>query len=170
MNVTARHLFVPIVACLWTLQSVAADGPVKVEYLKPETFIDVKVQNFKTPPDQNKHLINFKSWLETEAVKHLQPGQSLLISISNIDLAGDYPPGASAAASNIRVLQDLYPPAMKLSFVLKAADGRVINSGDRQLRDMGFLMHNPASTQADDLEYDKAMVKRWLRKEFPTDM
>ncbi len=167
-----RH-FLPLLFAVttlsWTLPAAAADGPVKVEYLKPEAFTDVKERNTKTAPDKNQHLIELKSWLEAEAAKHLQTGQSLLISISNIDLAGDYTPGSNAAGNDIRVIKDLYPPAMTLSFTLKAADGSVINSGERKLRDGGFLMHGSLA-RSSELEYDKAMVKRWLRKEFPTDM
>ncbi len=170
MNARVRPLFVPITALLWSLQAAAADGPVKVEYLKPETFTDVKERNFNTPPDKNQHLLQLKSWLETEAAKHLQPGQNLQITISNIDLAGDYTPGSNAAGNDIRIIKDLYPPAMSLNFALKAADGSVINSGERKLRDSGFLMHSSSTSRSSELEYDKAMVKRWLRKEFPTDM
>lgn len=147
---------------------VLADGAVKVEYLQPEKFTDVRERQFKSAPEKNANLKNLKQWLEKRAAKQLRPDQQLQISFLDIDLAGEFEPWNGPSFQDIRILKDNYPPRMKLRFRLTSTDGALIREGEAELRDLAFLMESPP-LRSESLAYDQRLLEDWLRKEFPTE-
>ena len=67
--------------------------------------------------------------------------------------------------SDVRVVKDIYPPAIKLAFQLTDAEGHVLKQGDRNLRDMAFMMALSIDRN-DSRRYEKALLDDWLREEF----
>lgn len=143
-----------------------AAGTITVDYVQPEKFTDVKERQFKTSPDKNAHLKNLKSWLEKEGAKHLADGQTLRLKILDIDLAGDFEPWNGPEFQDVRVLKDIYPPRIKLQFTLQDRDGKVLGEGERELRNLAYLMESSFASR-NALEHDERLLKDWLRKEFP---
>lgn len=166
---------VVVAACLLSAFATAAIaetdrnvGPVKVVFQAPEKFTDVKERQFKTAPEKNANLSELKKWLEKRAARQLQPGQQLEVTLNDIDLAGAFEPWNQPAMQDIRIVKDLYPPRMKLHFKLMGADGAVISEGDRDLRNLGFMMES-GNIGRDALEHDKGLLEDWLKKEFPAE-
>ncbi|NQD36039.1 DUF3016 domain-containing protein [Permianibacter sp. IMCC34836] len=143
-------------------------GPVKVVFQAPEKFTDVKERQFKTAPEKNANLSELKKWLEKRATRQLPAGQRLEIAINDIDLAGAFEPWNAPAMQDIRIVKDMYPPRMKLHFQLFGADGSVLKEGNRDLRNLGFMMES-GNIGRDALEHDKGLLEDWLKKEFPTE-
>ena len=94
-------------------------------------------------------------------------GQTLDVTISDIDRAGRYEPTVRMGMNDIRIVKDLYPPRMTLNFALKGADGQVVAEGERKLVDHAFLMGTQINNN-DNLRYEKRLIDDWLRKEFRT--
>ncbi|MGC4071324.1 MAG: DUF3016 domain-containing protein [Nibricoccus sp.] len=90
-----------------------------------------------------------------------------MISISDIDLAGDFEPWRGPQFTDVRVVKDLYPPRVNLSFKLTDASGTVVKEGERQLRNLSFQMTATPAFSSDSLRYEKALLDNWLRDEFP---
>ena len=142
-----------------------AEGKVQVEFQQPEKFTDINERQFKSAPDKNQNLKTLKTWLEKHAGAQLADGQQLQLSFQDIDLAGAFEPWQGPQFQDIRFLKDIYPPRVKFHFKLSQADGSVISEGDRELRDLGYLLN--VGTRSDPLEHDKRLLETWLRKEFP---
>jgi len=66
----------------------------------------------------------------------------------------------------VRIVRDIYPPRIDLTFRLLAADGSTLTSGKRELRDLGFLSRTNMYSN-DPLRYEKTLLDDWVRKEFP---
>jgi hypothetical protein len=165
----SKSVWQAISSVLLTLSSlpVLADGAVKIDFQEPEKFTDVNERQFKTAPEKNQNLKQLKAWLEKRASKQLTAGQHLNITLQDIDLAGAFEPWHGPNLSDVRMIKDIYPPRVKLSFKLIAADGAVISEGERELRDLGYLL-STSRAGSDPLEHDKGLLESWLRKEFPT--
>lgn len=147
--------------------ALAAIGPAQaataeVEYVKPESFTDLGRRW-----DQREHAANLdalKRHLVESAARRLPAGETLAVTVTDVDLAGSYEPW-QMAHNEIRIVKDIYPPRIELHFRLARADGSVVKEGDRRLRDPAFLMSgNPHATDA--LRYEKAMLDEWLEREF----
>jgi hypothetical protein len=106
-----------------------------------------------------------KQHLVTHGAKYLAKGERLQITVTDVDLAGDFEPWRGINFQDIRIVKDIYPPRVDLEFKLLDAEGKVISEGKRQLRDLGYLM-GMAMPTSDPLRYDKEMLNDWLRQEF----
>lgn len=147
------------------LAAVEARGPVTVEFVQPEKFTDVSDRMLRTAPDKNPNLHSLRQHTLARAARYLQPGQTLTIAFTDIDLAGDFRPQLDPALSDVRLVTRLYPPRIKLNFVLHDAAGAVLKSGQADLRDLGFDTSYSGST-TDSLRFEKRLLDKWMRKEF----
>ena len=82
-----------------------------------------------------------------------------------MDLAGEIEPWHGAQFQDVRIVKDIYPPRIDLSFQLLDAAGTVIKEGQRHLSDMSFLMHI-YSNRSDTRVYEKGLLDDWMRSEF----
>ncbi|MBA3929994.1 MAG: DUF3016 domain-containing protein [Xanthomonas sp.] len=143
----------------------AGGGAVSVSWTDPAQFSEIRYSGNRWESARGTWVTQLATYLRDEAGQHLARGQTLAITISDIDRAGRYEPTARIGMNDIRVVKDLYPPRMTLTFSLKGADGSVVAEGERKLVDHGFLMGSNLSSN-DSLRYEKRLVDDWLRKEF----
>ena len=148
----------------------ASDTPkpatsIEVVFVEPEKFTDAKTEAYDSDRGRDQILAELKAHIERLAGRYVTEGQHLTVSITDIDLAGDFEPWQGPHFDNIRILKDIYSPSMKLEFTLTGADGKVVSEGKRSLRDAGYLMHLVLPS-SDGLRYDKELLGDWLRREF----
>ncbi|MBK8067080.1 MAG: DUF3016 domain-containing protein [Rhodanobacteraceae bacterium] len=162
-----RTNYVTLASLLLLATSVQAAGPtpVSVEFVNAEKFTDVNDRAFKTSPEKNTNLAALRKHVETKGAKYLKAGQTLAISFTDIDLAGDHKPQLRPQMQDVRLVTGLYPPRMSFNFVLKDANGQVLDSGEAKLSDVGFDTHS-AGLSSDALRYEKRMLDKWMRAEF----
>lgn len=148
---------------LLSFPSIGQDAPVRVEYLQPEQFADVGNHRFSDERIRAAYLEQLRGHLTGRAAALLAAGERLSVSITELDMAGEFeawrPPSGEA-----RIVKDIYPPRIDLTFRLAADDGKVIKEGARRLRDPAFLLG--ANLYPDGpLRYEKALIDRWLEQE-----
>ena len=138
---------------------------VTVEFVNAEKFTDANDRRMKTAPEKNSHLQSLRRHVVARASRYLAQGQTLEIRFTDIDLAGDFRPNIEPALSDVRLVTQLYPPRLKLSYEIRDTSGSTIRSGDADLRDLAF-MTSSAGNISDVLRYEKRMLDRWMRNEF----
>jgi hypothetical protein len=118
----------------------------------------------------NGHRAKFKEKVFTDFEKHftklaekLPKGQSLLIDVKDVDLAGDVNIGG---INRIRVIKELYSPRMAFSYQVLDANKAIIFSGDVNLKDMGFMMGASMRYKHESLAYEKKMLDDWFEDTF----
>ena len=89
-----------------------------------------------------------------------------MVTVTDVDLAGDFEPWRSPNMNDVRIIKELYPPRIDISFKLIGADGEVEKAGTRELRNLAFQMTAAAIPTNDPFRYDKALLDEWLRSEF----
>ena len=168
---TIRTLFVTALG-LVAAGALHAYDPVKglahteVVFFEPEKFTDVRENGLSdNEKDRNAILGELRTHIIKQANRLIAPGQQLKITVTDVDLAGEFEPWRSGSMADIRIVKDLYAPDIKLSFQLTAQDGTVIKQGERHLRDMGFMM-TLSIDRNDSRRYEKEMLDNWLRQEF----
>lgn len=152
-------------AALAAASADKAAAAVAVTFVAPENFTDVKDDSMDAGRGRDALLDELKQHITARAAKYLTAGQRLEITVTDVDLAGDFEPWRGINFDDIRIVKDLYPPRVSLQFRLLKADGTVVREGKRQLQDLGYLMTVGRSSQ-DPLRHDKGMLSDWLRQEF----
>lgn len=168
---TIRFLL-PFALGLLAAGSARAFDPVKglprvdVVFTEADKFTDVRDGAFgDSESGRNAILGELRDYFVKQAGRLLAPGQMLKITVTDVDLAGEYEPWRGPQWDNVRIVKDIYPPTIKLAFQLTGADGQVLKKGDRVLRDLAFMM-TLSIDRNDSRRYEKALIDDWLREEF----
>ena len=147
------------------LPAIAAAQPaVEVRFGDLSKFTDLRVSMLTTDRDRAGLADELARHIERSAAARLPQGARLAVTITDVDMAGEYPPIAGSLSRDVRVIKDVYPPRIDLDFTLTGADGNVIRQGHRELRDAGFLW-NASPLDRDRLVHEKGLLDLWLRKE-----
>jgi DUF3016 family protein len=154
---------VALCALALSLPSISQEAPVQVQYVHAEEFADVGNRRFSDERIRAAYLEQLRGHLAQRAAALLAAGERLSVSITEVDMAGEFeawrPPSGEA-----RIVKDIYPPRIDLSFRLAADDGKLIKEGARELRDPAFLAGGNRYPD-DPLRYEKALIDRWLDQE-----
>jgi hypothetical protein len=139
----------------------------EVAFFEPENFTDIR-DSYTGSSDgaRSATLTELQHYLVRQATRYLAPGQKLSITVTDIDLAGDFEPGRGPQWDEIRIVKDIYPPRINLSFRLTDPDGQIVREGKRELRDLAFMMRLTMAFQDDPLRHEKALIDDWLSEEF----
>ena len=149
-------------------RSLPAEGPVAVQWTDPAQFTDLKFSGNRWEAARGNWVQELAQHLAEQAGPRLQPGQRLQVTFTDIDLAGDYEPWRGPRMSDVRLLRELYPPKISLSYQLSEAGGQLLHSAEQVLSDPGFL-HSGGSLRYrnDSLRYEKRLLDRWLQQLLP---
>lgn len=145
-----------------TLPNGVTAGDITVEFRNPEDFRDVR-DSLGGSTDQNA-LVALRTWLQENAPARLAAGQKLHVTFTDIDLAGDFLPGANV--DRVRIIRGVYIPRMELSFALTDASGQVVKEGTRTLTNLDFQNTGRRIGSDQPFFYDKQLLEDWLRREF----
>jgi Protein of unknown function (DUF3016) len=95
------------------------------------------------------------------AARLLAPGERLTVEITDLDRAGsteNWRPGLGG----VRVVRDVYPARIELSFRLSVADDAMREQGAASLS--GLPVASAAAYGEDPLRYEKALLDAWLER------
>src|SRR6478736_5059393 len=136
---------------------------ITVNYHEPDKFTDAR-SSFNSTTDLG-YLDILTRHFKLKASEYVKPDQKLEITVTDIDLAGDFQPGRPQAG-DVRIVKDIYRPRITLNFKLTGADGKVVKEGDRTLTDSYFMNTVTTVDRNEPLFYDKNMISDWMRDEF----
>lgn len=142
------------------------DGRVEIHWANPADFTEIRDSPNRYAAARGPWFLDLMRYMRQRAEAILPPGETLDLTVLDIDRAGGYEPWHGPAAQDIRYMRDIYPPRMTVRFVLRAADGKVLAEGERKLVDPGYLLGASPISDSDPLRYEKRMVDDWLRREF----
>lgn len=170
MKTRSLLALVAALAGLSALRAVPAsannDSRIDVAFDHPEKFTDLKDSEFPSDSSRQAYMDELKEHLQKNATRHLADGQKLSVTITDVDMAGDFEPWRGPNFYDIRIVKDVYPPRIDLNFKLTDASGAVVKEGKRELRDLDFQMHISPIDREDPLRYEKALLDDWTRSEF----
>lgn len=147
-------------------RSLPEAGPVAVQWTDPAQFTELKFSGNRWEAQRGNWVFQLAEHLRKETEKRLPAGERLEVTITDIDRAGKFEPGRSIQLDSVRIMREIYPPMIELSFKRYAADGQLIDEGQRRLRDMAYLNNSSIARASDSLRYEKSMIDDWARSEF----
>lgn len=134
---------------------------VEVSYRNIDGFAEMK----RLHGVRTDWLDELSRYVAKRAARNVPDGARLLVTITDVQRAGQIEPWHGPASSDLRIVRDNTPPRIDLNFRLVAANGAVLKEGTRQLRDIAFLSR--AGYHRDEpLSHEKNLIDDWLRKDF----
>lgn len=146
--------------------TTAVPPQTEVVYVAPEKFTDVRDSYTGTDSGRDAILDELRTYMQDEGRRFVPAGDRLMISVTDVDLAGEYEPWRGPRWDDVRIVKDIYPPRINLSYRLTDAAGNVIKEAKCQLRDLAFMMRITTTFQNDPLSHEKTLLDDWFRSEF----
>jgi Protein of unknown function (DUF3016) len=167
---TLQYLLIGALGFGSALVSGAAENRViaraEVLFFEPQKFTDVRDSQMGDAR-RTTYLEQIRDHVLEQAKYYVPEGCLLRVTFTDIDMAGDFEPWRGPQWSDIRVVKDIYPPRITLTFRLTDAEGNVIKEGKRELRDLSFMMKISTTFRDDPVRHEKALLDDWLRSELP---
>jgi hypothetical protein len=139
---------------------------VEVIFVQPEKFRDVGARYRGDSASRADYLKELDRFVRSRAASLLPADRRLVVRITDVDMAGEFEPWRGSLGAT-RIVRDVYPPRIDLTFTLADERGTVIASGERKLRDPA-LVGRPQQSAGDPLRYEKALLDDWLVRELGT--
>ncbi|GGK14669.1 DUF3016 domain-containing protein [Luteimonas terricola] len=146
-------------------RSLEQDGPVAVSWADPSGFTEIRHSRNRFEARRGDWVRDIARHLARRAGDVLGPGERLEVEITDIKRAGDFEPGAGRG-DHVRVVRDIYPPRIHLSYSRHDAAGNVVDGGERELTDLGFLQRGVGMvSMSDPLRHEKRLIDDWVRRD-----
>lgn len=141
----------------------AAAGTASVAFMHPENFTDASlVRNVPANAD-SPALLGIRRHIQRLAAR-LPADQALAVEVLDVDLAGLFDPWR--ISPGIRTMTPATWPRIRLRFVLRDTQGRVLLQGEDELADMAYLQRAAAVRSTDPLRYEEPMLADWFDRRF----
>ncbi len=141
---------------------------VNIEWEDPKSYTDVRPSNQSRKRFRESTFNRIEKHLEKLALK-LPDGQTLKMTVTDLDLAGHVWPGHIAgldSTSEVRIIKRIDIPRVDFSYQLMDASGAVLKEGEEKLKDMNFQEHGTNRFSDDALRYEKNMLTDWFKNTF----
>ena len=149
-----------------TPRAAAADSHVLVNWDDPANFADTRSNLCRNRVKPEEWLGQLARYVQSRADRVVAGGQTLQVTITDIQRAGQCEPWRGPNLDDVRIIKDIYPPSISLHFALTDANGHIVSEGDRKLRDSAFMHRGTLLNQDDPLRFEKRLLDDWLRDEF----
>lgn len=134
---------------------------IEVEWVNPDKYTDIHPASGSKEHFKNRTFKGFEKHFAKLASK-LPEGQLLKLIVTNVDLAGD---ARFSPMQEYRIVKDIYIPRIKFSYELLDSNKVVIESGEANLKDAGFLQ-TTSRISNQPLKYEIGMINRWFKDTF----
>src|SRR4051794_36814919 len=111
------HLILLAALGLGATGALHAFDPVKglpktdVVFFEPGKFTDVSNRSFgDSEKERDATLGELRTYLIKQANRLLAPGQQLKITVTDVDLAGEFEPWRGGSMADVRIVKEIYAP------------------------------------------------------------
>jgi hypothetical protein len=152
-----------VAGCAGALSDPEQPSRISVTFVAPEKFTDAKRSDMEK---SSAGLLNdLQKFMIETGERYVPAAMRLDVSVTDVDLAGDFELFRGPEFDQVRITRGLYPPRIVLEFRLIDGAGRVLKEGRRTLSDIDYQLR-PAYPKDDNLRYEKDILREWFRGEF----
>jgi len=155
-------LLAAVGACSCASVQEGDGATVEVNYQAPEQFTDMSMTYPGHGADEG-YLQELRRHIERAAARQIPAGYTLALTITDVDMAGDFEPHRGPNLTDVRIIKRIYPPRINLTYRLTDPSGAVRSEGERQLRNPAFDWNVSPIDREDSLRHEKALLDDFLR-------
>ncbi len=160
-----KRIVTALTALLLTAAFVSA-AELKIVWQSPDDFRDCDYYHNGGEKSKQIVLKNLEKYFSKEAKRQLPENAVLEMTVTELDLAGDFEPWRGPNWDDIRIVKEIYPALIEFDYKWMDANGAVVAEGSERLRDT-LIPRSIIATQMSRTEnypYIKNLVRTWMRK------
>jgi len=161
MNTMSR--LISSLAAVITLSLPLYAGSVEVYWENTDNYSDLGT-DFHDDTTVKMFAEEMEPYIKRQVHDHLPDNQSMRITITNVDLAGEFEPWR--LADDVRIVRDIYPPRMEFDYTIYDSEGNIIESATENISDIDFMFNiGRRFVGTDEFFYEKEMFQQWISQE-----
>lgn len=140
---------------------------VVITWSDPANYTDVREANGNSQAFRDALFKELHGYMD-EIAQNLPPGQTLNMTVSDVDLAGRIVNGNTVGLSSskqIRYVQHTTFPKMAFSYELLNQADEVLLSGSKVIKNMALRRGINSKTVTTTLEHEKDMLQQWFNSD-----
>jgi hypothetical protein len=137
-------------------------GSVQINFESPDKFTDMGSTYMSERGADPGYLTELQKYIEERGRSRLPAGSNLALTITDVDMAGRFEPEQGPNFQDVRMIREIYPPRIRLTYRLTDAKGMVRGEGDRTLLDQSFQWKVTPITRNDPLRYEKGLIDDFI--------
>lgn len=162
MNNILCLVLIGLVGSVLPLKAEKAVGIVVVNWVNPESYKDAYDDDSKSEKSLKAVLADLEDHLKSRTAKRIPSGHILTLNITALDLEGEFEPWRGSQYSDVRIIKEIYPARIELSYTLEDATGKTLLSGEEKLSSFGDFP--PFNSDTTRFSYTKELFDDFARK------
>jgi hypothetical protein len=162
--IVSLSLVLGLTTACTTMDRPSDGGIAEVNFHEPDRFTDLARTDGPGQGADEGYMRELSRHLMRSSAAVLPPGSRLSVTITDVDMAGEFEPQRGANFRDIRIVKSIYAPRIELLFRLTDAAGNIVAEGERQLRDPAFDWNVSPVGRDDPLRHEKALLDTFLRE------
>ncbi len=138
----------------------------KLTFVDPEDFTDISINGASDRASGDIIFSELGRHLAMLAKRHLASGQTLVVTMHDIDLAGVIEPWRGPDYGRVRYIRDTHPPRLVFDYQLLDADGQVVQEGSEKLTNLTFRYQITPPLGDQTCYFEKQLLTDWMRERF----
>lgn len=138
----------------------------RLTFVDPEDFTDISINGASDRASSDIIYSELSRHLVILAKRHLAAGQTLVLTVHDIDLAGVIEPWRGPDYGHVRYIRDTHPPRMVFDYQLLDADGKVVREGSEKLTNLTFRYQITPPLGDQTCYFEKQLLTDWMRERF----
>ena len=163
--VTALTLSALLLPTLRAAPEPARTSKVKLTFVDWEKFTDIVIDGSTSKSGSDLIYSELHRHLVSLAKDRIASGQTLVITMRDIDLAGTVEPWRGPDFGRVRYLRDTHPPRLVFDYQLLDESGAVVQEGTEKLSNLTFR-YQIHTGERDTTYYEKQLLADWMRDTF----
>lgn len=169
-NILRAFALVALLGCAFQLPAAPAAAPVngpksKLVFDNWEKFTDIAVGGATAKIGCDVVFRDLDRHLASLAKRYLNSGETLAVTMRDIDLAGAIEPWRGPDFGNIRFMRDTQPPRLTFDYQVLDASGNVTKEGSAKLTNLTFK-YQSTNLDQDVTRYEKQLLTDWAADTF----
>ncbi|PCI72949.1 MAG: hypothetical protein COB38_02615 [Gammaproteobacteria bacterium] len=144
-----------------------SDLKAQVVLVDGKKFRDYELTNYSRSKSLQILEKDFNRVFTKLSSKYLKDGQSISISVTNLDLPGDLRFSVGPNHQDIRIVRDISPMKLYFNYKILAKDGSVVSVGEYKIKEFLHLSsHSKRLKHRGNLAYFMPLLEKWFKSEF----
>jgi hypothetical protein len=141
----------------------SASGKTKINWKDAEGYRDASVSDHRASEKDRKIVLDdLEEYFKSKAESHFGGEMTLILTVTELDLAGDFESWRGPEYDDIRIIRQIYPALIEFEYILKDAEGEVLAEGSETLRH--DLFARPFNSSRESYPYVKEIVHDWMSR------
>lgn len=142
-------------------------GTATFEWQEPDKYTDMGDSGYFNPSTFNSFKREMEGYIGKLVDRYLPEGQELKLTVTDVDLAGEFEPWHRSPFDDVRIVRAIYTPKISFSYTLRDEAGKVISDGKQKLVGQGFEYNvGRRYFNEDTFFYEKDLLGNWIRSQF----